>query len=305
MNDDEAKFAIDEWTDYLGATETTDALYDEKNFEQRAEVIDFISFGLIEGITALPPKATQAARIIKLQERAERLIRKLNKIDSALFKKLRANIRSGACTGAALKALLGDYLDTNPAGNPTPYEYDNLDVFINRLLCSGPMPRRFKKLEPGMVYYQKTPARVMLQMAEEIEAENSGVFVDIGAGMGQVVMLVNLLTGITARGIEIDPALCRYAARCAGTLGLTGATFTHADARQALYPGANVFFMFTPFTGKMLQQVLQRLQREAQHKKIKLITYGPCTEQVALQNWLQPVTPGVQGHGTGIFIAGQ
>lgn len=44
--------------------------------------------------------------------------------------------------------------------------------------------------------------------------------------------------------------------------------------------------MFTPFKGKLLQMVLDKLQREARTRTIKICTYGPCTLQVSSQPWL-------------------
>jgi hypothetical protein len=50
-----------------------------------------------------------------------------------------------------------------------------------------------------------------------------------------------------------------------------------------------VFFLYTPFEGRMLEQVLKRLRDESRTREIKLYTYGPCTLQVAQQNWLERV----------------
>jgi hypothetical protein len=49
--------------------------------------------------------------------------------------------------------------------------------------------------------------------------------------------------------------------------------------------------MFTPFKGEILQEVLEILRKESLLRKIKIITYGPCTAQVALQSWLDFAVP--------------
>lgn len=41
---------------------------------------------------------------------------------------------------------------------------------------------------------------------------------------------------------------------------------------------------------KLIQ--LRVLRREALKRRIRVITYGPCTPRVALENWLERVTPG-------------
>jgi hypothetical protein len=63
-------------------------------------------------------------------------------------------------------------------------------------------------------------------------------------------------------------------------------SFARADARYADYSEGTVFFLYTPFKGRLLAQVLERLRVEAQHRRITLFTYGPCTPQVARQPWL-------------------
>jgi hypothetical protein len=153
------------------------------------------------------------------------------------------------------------------------------------------IPEQAKDLEPEMVYYQKTPARIVFELVEESHFMKEDVFFDLGSGLGQVAILVNLLTGITVMGIEFEPAFCDYARDCAVELNLSNVTFINIEARTADYSGGTIFFMFTPFRGEMMQEVLEILRREALLRKIKIITYGPCTAQVALQNWLHSASP--------------
>jgi hypothetical protein len=141
-----------------------------------------------------------------------------------------------------------------------------------------------------MVYYQKTPARVVFDLVEQAHFTKEDVFVDIGSGMGQVAFLVHLLAGITARGIEFEPAFCDYAKACAAELHLSHVTFINHDARQADYSEGTVFFMFTPFRGAILREVLALLRQESLRRRIKMITYGPCTAEIAGQSWLESLT---------------
>lgn len=208
------------------------------------------------------------------------------------FKKLRATIRKEGLTGASLKALVKEYVgfeaDNDHHDGPC---YDNLDIFINGLFYSKAIPQQTKDLEPEMVYYQKTPARVVFELIEPAHFTEEDVFVDIGSGLGQVALLVHLLAGIAARGIEFEPAFCDYARACATELHLSHVTFINGDARQADYSGGTVFFMFTPFRGAILREVLELLRKEALRRRIKMITYGPCTTEVAGQSWLERLTP--------------
>ena len=259
------------------------ALYEEKNFDQRMEVEDFL--GLL-----VPDQPDQLSL---LHARTEKVRSELEEIDKKLFQQLREGIRRGRYSGKEFKNLVREYVDFSVAGNEQQEDmgYDNLDIFINGLSLFQPMPEQSKALEPEMVYYQKTPARVIFEIVEKIPFRKEDVFFDLGSGLGQVAILVNLLAGISVRGIEFEPVFCDYARNCAAELNLSNVTFINVDARKADFSEGTIFFMFTPFRGEILQAVLAALRKESLQRKIKIITYGPCTTRVALENWLEPATP--------------
>ncbi len=166
--------------------------------------------------------------------------------------------------------------------------YDALDLFVMALLRSGTVSEERAPREPEMVRYQPTPARAILTLIERADlGPDDGVFVDVGSGLGQVVLLVALLSGARARGIEFEPAYCEYAERCARDLNVPGVEFLQADAREAPLAGGTVFFLYTPFRGEMMQQVLERLRVEASQRAIRVCAYGPCTAEIARADWLR------------------
>lgn len=278
---------------YIAATEKDVSLYEEENFEQRVEVIDFIGFQVIDQIDSLLQTTAQADQLALLRRRAEKIKEELEEIDTRLFKKLQATLRVAGCSGKGFKDLIKEYIDFNLGDNGHQEEtgYDNLDLFINGLSPFRTMPEQTRELEPEMVYYQKTPARIVFELVEKSGFTKDDVFFDLGAGLGQVAILVNLLAGIPAKGVEFEPAFCDYARGCAAVLNLPNVTFINVDARKADYSEGTIFFMFTPFMGEILQEVLEILRRESLQRKIKIITYGPCTAHVALQSWLDTTTP--------------
>ena len=278
---------------YIGAIEKNTTLYEEKNFDRRIEVIDFIGFQIIDQIEGLLQKTTQPDKLILLKYRAEKLKSDLEEIDINLFQRLRANIRTGRFRGKEFKNLIHEWFDFNLYDKELPEEprYDNLDILINGLFPFQNIPDQTKDLEPEMVYYQKTPARVIFELIEKSHFKKEDVFFDLGSGLGQAVILVNLLTGITARGVEFEPAFCDYARDNARELNLSNVEFINVDARNADYSEGTVIFMFTPFKGEILQEVLAILRKESLQRKIKIFTYGPCTTQVALQSWLDYAGP--------------
>lgn len=253
------------------------SLYNERCFNQRADAIDDLEFYLADGIDDMALKLL-----------AGKLKAALEEVDNTLFNKLRAGISSGKYRGQAFKKMLEMYFATQDfIDHATSPEYDNLDIFINRLFPFDDIPAPVKSPEPEMVFYQKTPARIVLELVEQCDFKPEDIFVDIGSGLGQVTLLVNLLAGIKALGIEFEPAFCKYARDCTKSLRLEDVAFVNTDARQADYCAGTVFFMFTPFRGTMLDEVLERLRAESLSRRIRLVTYGPCTTEIASQNWLK------------------
>jgi len=185
------------------------------------------------------------------------------------FDWLRSRVRSGECRGAAFRAMVLEYvsIDPNESG------YDELDEFLNDLMYTGEMPEPTRELEPGMVEYYKTPARMVFEWVGKTEFKPGDIFYDLGSGLGQVALLVHLLTGIRVRGVEIEPAYCDFARESAGSLGLRDVDFVAGDVRDVDISDGTVFFLYTPFTGEILVSVLDRL-RAIRHP-IQIVSWGP------------------------------
>jgi precorrin-6B methylase 2 len=273
----------------IGVIRKNDLIYQQENFEARLKAIDFVDFHILGRIEALLQTYNVPDELLQLKAEADEVKTALEEIDTMLFTKLREDIRTGVYKQNAFKDLVAKYVaaiwleESNEA-----IGYDDLDVFINGLLSAATIPEPLRTLEPEMVFYQKTPARLVFELVEKVAFAPEDVLIDIGCGLGQVPIIVNLLTGIKTKGIEYEPAFCGYADECAAGLNLANVAFISTDARQADYSAGTVFFIYTPFKGEMLQQVLGLLKQQAQARQITLITYGPCTLEVALQNWLTP-----------------
>jgi SAM-dependent methyltransferase len=164
---------------------------------------------------------------------------------------------------------------------------DGLDVLVDGLLQVEACPTATEAPGPDMIHYQPTPARVVLDLVDHAGLQPSDVVYDLGSGLGQVVILVNLLSGVRAKGVEIDPGLCHCAQECARQLGRLNVDFVNADARDADYSDGTVFYMFRPFKGAVLQAVLEKLRHEAQKRRLRLCTYGACTPDVAKLAWVE------------------
>ncbi len=273
----------------IEAIEKNSALYEETNFDRRVQAIDHIEFNIIERIEGLLLTINQPKELTLLKQHAESVKRRLEEIDANLFQRLRAEIKVGVCTGTALKDQIEKYgaRNSRQGRQRDTVGYDSLDVFIKGLLLFNAVPVETVEREPEMVYYQPTPARIILELVERANLTEKDIFYDLGSGLGQVPILVNLLSGAKAKGVEFEPAYWDYARVCAAELNLSQVRFINADARKADYSDGTVFFMYTPFEGGLLQQVLEKLRRESLKRIIRLFTYGPCTPQVSQQSWLQ------------------
>jgi hypothetical protein len=181
--------------------------------------------------------------------------------------------------------------------------YDALDLLVTGVLGMDAPPDAPGPLEADLVFYQPTPARVLLTLLDQLQPTSADVFCDVGSGLGHVPILAHLLTGVRARGIELEPAYVRYAQAHAAALNLPDVRFTLADARQADFSGSTIIYLYTPFLGDVLRQVLATLQAEAAQRPLTICTYGPCTQVVSQQAWLQPRYRAGAGDGAiGLFI---
>jgi hypothetical protein len=289
--DPQAQISILEIRSAIESIEKNSILFEETNFDDRLEAIDFIEFHVIDRIEGLLQIILGSEELIFLNQRAETVKGQLEEINLNLFKRLRENIRISGCSGMAFKLLIDKYtkLELRECINEEETGYDNFDMFINDLCFLKAMPEETKCREQEMVYYQKTPARIIFELATQHQFKKEDVFFDIGSGLGQPAILLNLITGIQAFGIEFEPAFCDYARESADALNLSNVTFINKDARKADYSDGTIFFMYTPFRGKILEDVLDILRKESQKRRITIFTYGPCSAEIAPHNWLNCV----------------
>lgn len=279
---------IREIRSYIETIKNDKTLYEEMNFSNRVDALDSLEYDVIERVESLLLTNGRHEELTSLRQYAEMVKIRLEDVDERLFQRLRYNIASRNYTSAGLRQQIikyaGDGLE-----NEQDESYDNLDALTNGLLLIGPAPNETREREPEMVFYQPTPTRIVLELVEKAGFQPQDVFYDMGSGLGQVSILVHLLSGVCAKGVEFEPAYCNYARQCTKELNLSQVEFINVDAREVDYADGNVFFLYSPFEGRILEQVLERLRDESRTRGIKLFTYGPCTLQVAQQNWLERV----------------
>ncbi len=265
-----------------------EALWPETSVRARADALDFIAF--IEEVVQVQQRAGPDAEAAMLARAAAQFKIQLTQANTQIFDKMRAAIRNGL-RGAALRSRLQQFTENSPQNTRIYLDYDGLDVLLHGVLGSTTPPPRITAPEREMGHCEHTPARAILEMIDHVRLGPDDIFYDLGSGMGQVPILVHLLTGVCARGVEFEPAYCRFAQETVQALQLSQVAFVNGDARAADYSDGAVFFMFTPFKGKMLQAVLARLQQTASTRAITVCTFGSCTPQVAEESWLTLTDP--------------
>jgi hypothetical protein len=114
---------------------------------------------------------------------------------------------------------------------------------------------------------------------------------DLGAGLGKVVMLAELLTGAAGFGVEYDPRLCQLGNEACGELGLRGQRLEARDARDLQSFDADVVFMYLPFSGEVLATVLARLLSDERPRylcagALELQRYPELAPVGSPQSWL-------------------
>ncbi len=130
-------------------------------------------------------------------------------------------------------------------------------------------------------HYEPTPvaqADALLDLSPLAPA--SATFVDLGAGMGRVVMLAARRPFRAVIGVEISPALVEIARENLAALRdprriATDVKIVRADAREYVFPrGDLVVFLYNPFRAAVLADVLTNL-RAGEHREVVLLYHTP------------------------------
>lgn len=265
-------------------------LYMVEHFIERMQAIDVLELQMLEGGANEQVNSGKLADAEKLNlcQRAEALKQKLDDANERLFAYLLGSIRAND-RATITRYFIEANQQISRRSADDDVGYDELDMLVNGLLEIGSAPAEPQALDADMLFYQPTPARIVLKLVDELHTTANDVFYDFGSGLGHVPILVNLLTGIKTKGIELEASYFRYSGEYLKKLGLTNVEFIHADVRHVDYCDGTIFYMYTPFQGELLRQVLMGLETLSKRRTIRVCTYGPCTLQVAQQNWLQTI----------------
>jgi Histone methylation protein DOT1 len=223
----------------------------------------------------------------RIHRRAKALRARLEAANAEQYQFVRSDIvRRGR--PRALLQWLQNLANDNKSKRPLPgLGFDCRDELVSGVLQLREPSEPNLQRSPEMVPYQPTPVRHILRLIEATALAEDDIFVDLGSGLGHVPLLVSMVTGAQSVGIEVLAAYVASARECAQSLHLSRVRFIPQDAREADLSSGTVFYLYSPFNGSILTEVLSALRMESTRRSIKICSLGPCTRTVANETWLK------------------
>jgi hypothetical protein len=223
----------------------------------------------------------------RTHQRANALRTRLEAANAEPYQSVRSDIVRGNQPRALLQ-WLQDSASQNESKSPLPgLGFDCRDELVSGVLQLHEPSEPNLQRSPEMVPYQPTPVRHILHLIAATALAEDDVFVDLGSGLGHVPLLVSMVTRAQSLGIEVQAAYVASARECAQSLHLSRVRFIPQDAREADLSSGTVFYLYSPFNGSILTDVLSALRMESTRRSIKICSLGPCTRTVANETWLK------------------
>jgi hypothetical protein len=223
----------------------------------------------------------------RLHQRAKVLRIRLEAANMELYRSVRSDIVRGG-QPRMLLPWLGGSAGGSELGGPLPgLGFDYRDELVSGVLQLPEPDETARQTSAEMVPYQPTPVRHILDLIAAVPVAEEDVFVDLGSGLGHVPILVSMMTGAQSLGVEVQAAYVASAQKCAESLRLSRVQFIAQDARDADLSRGTIFYLYSPFKGSILADVLTALRRESMNRPVKICSLGPCTRIVSNERWLK------------------
>ena len=265
---------------FVTQLETCVSLFDLNQLRERLEVLDALElrFGDPETFGENPDA--------RIHRRAAAIRRRLETVNAGLFESIRSEIRHGGHPASLLRWMRDSHGWDNDEFPAPGLGFDFRDELVSGILqlrepCEANLDR-----VPERMFYQPTPVRHILRLIRASGLTADDVLVDLGSGLGHVSLLASMLAGVRSLGIEVEAAYVASARECAESLNRARVEFIHEDARAADLSSGSVFYLYSPFTGSILADVLVRLSEESTRRPIRICSLGPCTCVVAKESWV-------------------
>ena len=178
-----------------------------------------------------------------------------------LAARARAELEAGALRGPALLERL------------RAIPFVDRDAWIDEVLGFEPPPPDLPDLPVGAVPYLPCGVDEIMAMVQAVPLGPDDHLVDVGSGLGRVVIVAHLLSGARASGVELQAHLVERARARGAALRLPAVSFVHANAAELALDGS-VFFLYAPCNGELLTRVVARLERLARARRFVVCTVG-------------------------------
>jgi SAM-dependent methyltransferase len=146
------------------------------------------------------------------------------------------------------------------------------DRWVDSVLGLGELPDDGPELPRGCAPYVPCSVDALLRIVDQAPVRSSDVFVDVGSGLGRAAVLVHLLTGAGAIGLEVQPALVAASRDLVSRLRISRVSCVEGDAASLtrFITIGSVFFLYCPFGGDRLAKVLAHLEPVARTRTLRL-----------------------------------
>ena len=260
-----------------------------KALDELDAIIGDLDLGALEAL----PEPELIARAMALSSRFE-------VANEMVYQATRAEI-AVLGNSPAMNHWLTELVSDGDREGPRPgLSFDLLDEFVSGVLQLRRPGGTTLLSSPEMTAYQPTPVRHILDLVAACNFSSDDVLVDLGSGLGHVPLLVSILTGIRTLGIEVQPSYVASAQETARDLDLSHVCFAAEDARMTDLSSGTVFYMFSPFWGSILTEVLCQLHKQSRQRSIRIVSLGPVTRILQGQTWLR-ATEGTETERIAVF----
>jgi hypothetical protein len=272
---------------FLCGLEADSSLFQPEQLRKRLIALDDLDAGFGRFYFEDSTRSTDS----RMHKRAKALRTRLEATNAELYQSVRSDIVRGGQPPTLLQ-WLQDSASQNESKIPLPgLGFDCRDELVSGVLQLREPSEPTLHRSPEMVPYQPTPVRHILHLIAATALAEDDVFVDLGSGLGHVPLLVSMVTGAQSLGVEVQAAYIASARECAQSLHLSRVRFIQQDARAADLSSGTVFYLYSPFNGSILTDVLNALRMESTRRSVKICSLGPCTRTVANETWLKASAP--------------
>ncbi len=160
-----------------------------------------------------------------------------------------------------------------------------LDTFL-QLPSVGRLELSDRESQP----YIPLPARNIIDLIDSVGISANDTFLDLGSGLGRVLLTVHLLTNASCIGLELNPTLVDLASESTKRLGIQNVTTLMQDISDADYRDATVVFAYAPCFGRAWRQCTDSLTRAARHRSFSVVTLGPVEPNLRDSRYFEDVS---------------